>query len=372
MTNSWAIVIGINYYQRHPERRLKYAVQDAQLVYEFLCDYAQFPKDHVILCLGDEAHRDTSDYPLCSNLLGLLTQDLHPDRIGKVDRFWFFFSGHGVSRNGRDYLITSDSLIGDIDLRIALQLDEVIACLRQHQNAEIVLILDSCRQIVGSRDFGDSLGEETVKLAESRGITTIFSCDYGQFSHELDGKKHGSFTYAFIEGLKQHTLPNQLETYLQRCVPELNSQDGKSSRQTPRIRVDSVSRTYQPLLPECATRVDIEAIIQIATRAELEGDFEEAKSLWWKVIEVSHSEAQLIEARKVIERIAEKSSKAQSNLPMRSKEGKDGKKNQLEPIQTSIQALMDLNPDDWNKKSKDVKQSVWNKIARFLFEERDL
>ncbi len=373
MTNSWAVVIGINYYQRHPERQLKYAVQDAQLMNEFLCNYAQFPKDHVILCLGDKAHRDTSNYPLCSNLLGLLTQDLHPDRIGKVDRFWFFFAGHGISRNGRDYLITSDSLIGDIDLRIVLPLDEIIACLRQHQDAEIVLILDSCRQIVGSRDIGDVVGEKTIQLAQSSGITTIFSCDYGQFSHELDSKKHGAFTYAFIEGLKQYTLPRQLEIYLQKRVPELNSQDGKSSRQIPRIRVDSVSRACQFLLPECATKLDIDEIIRIATRAELEDDFEEAKRLWWRVVEVSRSITQVNEARKVIERIAGKSSKAQAGLPIPSREDGDDKKNPLKPLNISISTI-DLNPDDWSQKPRNVSQSFWNKISNFirsLFEEKD-
>ncbi len=72
MANNWAIIIGINFYQRHPERRLKFAVQDAELMYDFLCNSAKFPPEHIFLCLGDEAHQNSQNYPIFSNILGLL------------------------------------------------------------------------------------------------------------------------------------------------------------------------------------------------------------------------------------------------------------------------------------------------------------
>ncbi|NEP10977.1 MAG: caspase family protein [Symploca sp. SIO2C1] len=373
MANNYAIIIGINFYQRHPERRLKYAVKDAQLMHNFLCNYAQFPRNNIILCLGDELHRDSEHYPLCSNILGLLTQDLHPECIGKVDRFWFFFAGHGISKNGRDYLITSDSLIKDTDLRIALPLDEIIACLRQHRDAEIVLILDSCRQIVGSRDFGDSVGEETIKLAQNRGITTIFSCDYGQFSHELDNQKNGSFTYSLVEGLKQYTLPVQLEKFLQKNVHKLNIKDGKSSSQTPIIRVESASKAHYPLLPECATEADIDEMIRLATNEELDNSFEKARNLWWKVIETSRSEKLVMRGRKALERLEEKNNQVTANLPIVDGENQKNKKLvRLKPINTPIKDFIDVNPDDWAKKQRVGSQSLWDKIISFIFDEKDL
>jgi uncharacterized caspase-like protein len=45
MANNWAIVIGINHYDHHPERQLKYAVPDAQLMCNFLCTHAGFARD---------------------------------------------------------------------------------------------------------------------------------------------------------------------------------------------------------------------------------------------------------------------------------------------------------------------------------------
>ncbi|XPM56005.2 MAG: GUN4 domain-containing protein [Leptolyngbya sp. IPPAS B-1204] len=232
-----------------------------------------------------------------------MNRDLDPSRIGQVDRLWFFFGGHGVSQNGRDYLLTADSLIEDVELKIALPIDEVIASLRKHQTADIVLVLDNCRQLQGSRKLSaGEVGKQTIELAQSRGITTIFSCDYGQYSFELDSVKQGAFTYALVEGLKQHTLPDQLEQYLRRRVAELNQRRD----QVPRIRVEPAAKALQPLLPSAVTAADITVLVERARETELEEDFETAKRLWWEVIEVAQSGERIREARTAIARIDRK------------------------------------------------------------------
>ncbi|WNZ23509.1 SUMF1/EgtB/PvdO family nonheme iron enzyme [Leptolyngbya sp. NK1-12] len=305
MANNWAIIIGINHYEHHPEQQLKYAVPDARLIYEFLSTQAGFAPDQILLCLGDEAHRTSPNYPTYATLLRLLNRDLHPSRIGQVDRLWFFFGGHGVSQNGRDYLLTADSLIEDVELKIALPIDEVIASLRKHQTADIVLVLDNCRQLQGSRKLSaGEVGKQTIELAQSRGITTIFSCDYGQYSFELDSVKQGAFTYALVEGLKQHTLPDQLEQYLRRRVAELNQRRD----QVPRIRVEPASKALQPLLPSAVTAADITVLVERAREVELEEDFETAKQLWWQVT-LAQSDEHIREARTAIERINQKINK---------------------------------------------------------------
>ncbi|MBW4693446.1 MAG: SUMF1/EgtB/PvdO family nonheme iron enzyme [Lyngbya sp. HA4199-MV5] len=314
MGNNWAVVIGINDYLHHPERKLKYAVNDAQKIGDFLSNRAGFGADHVIQCLGDEEHRSSSTYPTCSNLLQLLERDLQPNRVGKVDRFWFYFSGHGISRNGRDYLITSDCLEDKIE-RFALPLDEVLATLRLHKDADIVLILDACRQVTGRKSFGSSIGEQTIASAQERGITTIFSCDYGQYSYELEGLQQGAFTYALVEGLAQYTLPSQLETYLRQRVPALNLQYRHDRvEQTPRIRTESTITAFQPLLPDAVTSADIEVLVSQAEKDEIEEDFETAKNLWWQVVDVSQSITQRQEARIAIERIEKKIARWSSHL----------------------------------------------------------
>jgi hypothetical protein len=306
MAKNWAIVIGINDYLHHPERKLNYAVNDAQQMGKFLSDRAGFDAEHVIQCLGDESHRSSYTYPTCANLLRILKQNLKPDRLGEIDRLWFYFSGHGVSRNGRDYLITSDCLEDEID-RFGLPIDEVIAALQLHKDADIVLILDACRQVLGTKNFDSPIGEATVSTAKERGITTIFSCDYGQFSYELEALQQGAFTYALIEGLSQHTLPHQLETYLRQRVPDLHSQYRRDRLvQTPRIRLESSLKAFHSLLPDVMTSDDITVLEKLANKAELEGELEKAKQIWWQIIGSPQSIAHIREARSAIERIYQK------------------------------------------------------------------
>ncbi|GAB4134687.1 MAG: hypothetical protein Fur0046_06810 [Cyanobacteria bacterium J069] len=247
--------------------------------------------------------RKSYTYPTCDNLVRWLERELHPDRTGTIDRIWFYFSGHGVSQDGRDYLLATNTLREKL-LRFALPLDEVIAALRLHTQADIVLVLDACREQIGSKSAGNKLGEQTQQLAQERGITTIFSCDYGQYSYELAELQHGAFTYALIEALQQHTLPIPLEQQIQRRVRELHQQANRQITQTPKIRLDSATKALHPLLPNCATAADVDLLVEQAKDAELEDELEKAKDLWWQVIRVSP--VHIDKANKVIQRIDQK------------------------------------------------------------------
>ncbi|NJO42708.1 MAG: SUMF1/EgtB/PvdO family nonheme iron enzyme [Cyanobacteria bacterium CRU_2_1] len=281
MGNNWAIVIGINHYEHHPEYRLNYAVRDAELMGNFLCDFAGFSRDQVIFCLGDEHHRSDQTYPTRANLLKHLHRNLAPEKLGNVDRLWVFFSGHGINADGRDWLITSDCLAEDTQ-EFALPTDKIIKILRQHRKAEIVLVLDACRPKQGK---SISIGEQTVAVAKKQRVTTISSCDYGQSSYELNFIQQGSFTYALVEGLQIYTLPNQLASYLRRRVPELNRTGGKPDRQTPIIQSEIDREVYQSLLPECVTEEDINAWRELAHQAKRDKNPALSRGLWKQVIE---------------------------------------------------------------------------------------
>jgi GUN4-like/Caspase domain len=310
--NNWAIVVGVNHYEHHPERKLRYAVRDAEHLGDFLCQSAQFESANVIRCLGEEARQSELNYPSCSNLIRILNRDLKPSKIGQVQHLWFFFSGHGISRNGRDFLVPSDCLEEDLE-RFSLPVDEVIAALRLHQKAEIVLILDACREKIGSKGNGTTMGAQTVKLAKERGVTTIFSCGYGQLSYELEALQQGAFTHALVEGLGQFTLPFQLEPFLQQRVNELHQEAQKSVTQTPKIQTDSTAKAFQSLLPDCVTASDVTFLIEQATEAELEEKFNDAKRWFRQVAEVSPLPTQRQAAFKALDRIDGKIARQKSH-----------------------------------------------------------
>ncbi len=81
MTKNWAIAIGINHYDHHPEFGLQYAVKDAGLMRDFLVNQAGFPADQVICCQGEATERRELTYPTCDNLVRLINRDLHPSRL---------------------------------------------------------------------------------------------------------------------------------------------------------------------------------------------------------------------------------------------------------------------------------------------------
>ena len=301
--NDWAIVIGINEYEHHPERNLRYAVNDAQLMQEFLCSHAGFPKDQVVLCLGEAQYQGQPTYPSFANLIRWINRELHPSKIGEVNRFWFFFSGHGLSTEGNDYLITCDSLLEDSQFNIMLPVQQVIAALRQHDKADVVLVLDNCREQVGAKNLASrSLSEESVKLACENDIVTIRSCEYGEFSYEIGNRQQGAFTSALLEGLKYHTLPTPLERYLQQQVTKLNQESGIRNRQTPKISLNSSGRGQFPLLPErCVTAADLEALEKQALKAQAMSQYKAAERIWWQIIRATQSRQMLDEAQEHIQ-----------------------------------------------------------------------
>ncbi len=102
---SWAVVIGINDYQKWP--KLSYAVNDAQAMRDVLINKYQFPADHVTTLLDGQATRQA----ILSALGDTLTDS---KRVQKEDRVFVFFAGHGTTRrlpSGRSlgYVIPVDA-----------------------------------------------------------------------------------------------------------------------------------------------------------------------------------------------------------------------------------------------------------------------
>jgi peptidoglycan/xylan/chitin deacetylase (PgdA/CDA1 family)/uncharacterized caspase-like protein len=90
---SWAVIIGINDYQRWP--KLRYAVNDANGIEEVLTGKFGFKKENIRKMLDGDATRQ--------RIMQVLGDELTDgNKVQREDRVFFFFAGHGTTRTFED------------------------------------------------------------------------------------------------------------------------------------------------------------------------------------------------------------------------------------------------------------------------------
>ena len=323
MVRNFALVIGINHYEHIPkEKQLKFAVRDAEAMRDFLRDQAKFPEKNIFLCTETiestlEGNKIITSPPIDgintspsgTTLRRIIREKIPPD----VDNFWVFFAGHGIIHDHKDCLIPRDGYVYDPQNMVTTSF--IVEQLRdRHKVKNIVLVLDMCREFVilpeGSRD-GGVLGTETEILAKQKGIVTIFACQRDGKSYEIADEeiRHGAFTYCLLQGLRQHTILKNLDQYLLREVPRLNSQKGKPL-QIPLVIPEPLDKSEQPLFSRYITEADIRFLQQQAERMERKAKtiphLKQAKQLWYKLIELCDDPEIRREAVESIQNIEER------------------------------------------------------------------
>lgn len=317
MAKNWAIAIGINQYELLPQTaHLRYAVRDAELMGEFLHHIAGFPAENILLCTdASPAIGRLSTHPSRSILRRILREELQ--RAQGADNLWFFFAGHGMAGRNGDYFLPLDGNPNDLE-DTAVSVYFVTECLRQCEAKNVVLVLDMCRNEgrMDSRDISVNVGEQTIELTKQQGMITMFSCSRGERSYEIPELQQGAFTYCLVNGLKQHTILRQLEQYLMQEVPKLRQRYNRQIP-VPRIIPEPGWKYDAPLLPGYATQSDVGLLRQQAIEAELHEEFEQARQLWWQVVDAGSS-AERAQAREALDRIRLKENRAQMPSPMHS------------------------------------------------------
>ena len=284
MTNNWAILVGINTYDFLPNAPLQFARQDALAMQLFLCKEAQFAADKVMLCGDGSNGSKTATRPLLRQILLKKLQ-----RAQDADNLWFFFSGHGmVGADRQDYLMTSDSNPDDLE-DTAVSINFVTDSLRACNAKNIVLVLDMCRnegREVGrksDRSMETSLRELVKHREGQQGIITLFSCGRGESSYEIPNLGQGAFTHALLNGLRQHTILEDLEKYLAYKVPELHESAGKVRKQVPLVISEPCWKCKEPILSHHATAGDVVRLKDLALDSEHDRDIDKAIRLWKQV-----------------------------------------------------------------------------------------
>ncbi|MEA5513820.1 caspase family protein [Nodularia sp. UHCC 0506] len=217
MANYWAITIGINQYQLF--QPLRCAQADAEVLNNFLVQEGGLAQERCLLMTAASPPiGDRPTYPTKQNILVLL-EDLTAACWQPQDHLWLFFSGYGVSYNGKDYLMPIE---GNPELVEETGI-EVRSLMQSLQLAEIntLLLLDINRAFSIQAD--SPVGLEIIELAKELQMATILSCQSQEFSHESSELGHGFFTAALLEALRSGNASSltDLDSYLSVLTPEL-------------------------------------------------------------------------------------------------------------------------------------------------------
>ncbi|PSB51751.1 hypothetical protein C7B67_09665 [filamentous cyanobacterium Phorm 6] len=299
MGRNLAISIGINIYQDLIP--LKYAKRDAESMQEFLRG-ASFEQ---VFFFSDDSpdFQGRPTRPSHNNLRRLLRQISKKPIMEAGDNLWFFFSGHGMQYDGRDYLMPCDGDAEDVQ-HTAISIDFVTECLRGCGAGNVILLLDACRY-QGSKS-GSGIGNQAAEIARQKGVITFFSCSPNQLSYEIETLQQGIFTKAVLEGLGiqgQCATVERLNHYLSVRVPELiREHKGEQVRQTPYCIAEPVTKSHLIICPQYASLQDVSILKNDALQAEVIKDYDLAKQLWIRVLAASTTVD--IDAIKGIERIA--------------------------------------------------------------------
>ncbi len=203
----YALLIGVNQYDRPDITPLKYAVADVESVYQALTDPAcgGFPKRNVKL-LTTKAEGDL--LPKKANILfwiGWLKK-----HVQAADTVVLYFSGHGITdgESGESYLLPMDADIRNSETLAGsgIQVNYIHQRLTALPAKKLLFFLDACRNdpAAGKGDADAPMTksfEEQAKV-EGEGRGTFYSCKVGERSYEWHDQGHGVFTYYVVQGLR--------------------------------------------------------------------------------------------------------------------------------------------------------------------------
>jgi hypothetical protein len=193
------LLVGINKYEDPLISPLNFSVNDVEGLYEILIDpeKGKCNKDDIEL-LSDNNYEKPTRNKIVSKLRRICR------RAEPRDIILFYFSGHGYEKDGKPYLLCSDTYLNAVE-ETAIPV-EVIRKTMEESDARVkIIILDACHSgmIKGVKDSG-KMTEQLFKafFPPPQGFAVLSSCKLGEYSYEWSEKEHSVFSYYLLEGLK--------------------------------------------------------------------------------------------------------------------------------------------------------------------------
>ena len=197
---SWAVIIGINDYERWP--KLRYAVNDANGIEEVLTGKFGFKKENIRKLLNGDATRQ--------RIMQVLGDELtDSNKVQREDRVFFFFAGHGTTRTFEDGRQVGFIVPVDADQNNYVSTAISMAQIREASDLipakHVYFVMDSCYSgLALSRGSGayskDRSYLEEITRRTARQILTAGGADQQVADDGPNG--HSVFTWAVLQGLQ--------------------------------------------------------------------------------------------------------------------------------------------------------------------------
>lgn len=191
--NSWALVIGVDAYQKAP--RLQYATADARSVAELLPALG-FPRQNVRLLLDGQATK--------TRIETVLYQDFAA--MGPHDRLLVFFAGHGdtvpIKGGEEGYILPVDANPEALALT-AIPMDDVKKIGQRVRAKHVLFVMDACFSgFAVTRDIAPrGITDEYLAAALREPVIQVLTAGRkGERAIEEGG--HGLFTRRLLDGLR--------------------------------------------------------------------------------------------------------------------------------------------------------------------------
>jgi hypothetical protein len=231
----WALIIGVDDYKDENIGDMRGAANDAEKLAESLSKYAGFPEDQIILLT---TNAPTQRQPTRANILQRLSN--LRSLVPKDGLLLVSFSGHGIERGGRAFLIPSDAIsTEDVELLedTAIAVENMKRQMKNTQVQQVLFLIDACRNdpTSGRSDSTNPLTEAykrgfsfDVRNKKVEAFATIYATSVGARAYEYAEKKQGYFSWAIIEALSGKAANAEgeitlggLVKYIEQRVPKL-------------------------------------------------------------------------------------------------------------------------------------------------------
>jgi uncharacterized caspase-like protein len=280
MARNCAVIVGINDYDEISP--LNFAKADAERMRDYFIQDLGVNRDDIYF-FSDNSPRNSlgrKTQPTYGTLDSFFTDRFASSFLDAGDTLWFYFSGHGMHCEGKDYLLPSDG--NPRTTKTAIPISYVTERLRRSGADNVVMLIDACRND-GAKNAGMGVGEE-----KQQGVITFYSCSPSQVSYEIEALQQGAFTNVLLEALRIQGEGNcatveRFYQYLRDRVPSLTQHYKNGYRQTPYAVIEPATKLHYILLPKFANLTDIALLREDALHAEIEGDFALAFQLWMRV-----------------------------------------------------------------------------------------